>query len=73
MHVQTLLLLLVTLFANVQANIPCVAIWIDGYYPLYRSEACAIESSPFNTATSHTCSRFQLQQRILVAPCSTGS
>ena len=50
----------------------CVAVYIDGYYPLYSAEACAVESSPFNTATAHTCSRYTCNNASWVAPCSTG-
>ena len=65
-----LLVFLSTMALKTEAT--CVAIYIDGYYPLYSFENCATESSPFNTATLHTCSRFTCNNDSWVAPCSTG-
>ena len=48
----------------------CVATFIDGFYPLYSKQECAIESSPINAATEHLCSRFNCNNASWVAPCS---
>ena len=50
----------------------CVAVHIDGYYPLYSEQSCAVASSPYSTATEHTCARHTCNNVSWVAPCSIG-
>ena len=72
MHVILIFLFVVLNIIKSEAAGTCVAIYIDGYYPLYSSNNCAIDSSPLNTSTTHTCSRFTCNNESWVAPCSSG-
>ena len=72
MHGIIFLILLLYQISFTQATGTCVAVYIDGYYPLYSNEDCAKESSPVNAATTHLCSRFDCNNVSWTAPCSTG-
>ena len=72
MHVVLVLIVILTHFHFTHSQTTCVPVYVDGIYPLYRNEQCAIESSTTNNATLYQCVRHICYNESWTAPCSNG-
>ena len=71
MHIDVLPLFIFSCLFYLGRSI-CVPVYIDGVYPLYAEQACALYSSPINSTTVYKCDRHTCNSDTWTAPCSNG-